>query len=161
MQVSLQNRHRATSPHMPSSHSPPRALAGSVCPWLSTSCCNMLMLRLIPWMTWTRQQVRSHRQNGQLQPKHLAGQAFKVLRPLRACTVEKEMKAPLTGVLEKDTGSNLRSKIFTKLTWEHREPQHVFGMRAVTSSNSSGFHPWIKYVLYPQLWVLPLQWKSQ
>lgn len=33
-----------------------------------------------------------------------------MLRPIRACTVEKEMEAPLTGVLEKDTGSNLRSK---------------------------------------------------
>lgn len=149
---------------MPSPYSVPTALAGSVpgsVPHAVTCWC-------WSWVTWTRQQVKSHPQNGQLQPKHLAGQAFKMLRPLRACTVEKEMEAPVTEVLEKDTGSKLRSKdlhmanlrtpcnLSMCLGWEQSPAPMSF-----YPSHSSSFHPWMKYALYPQLRVLPLQWKSQ
>lgn len=71
-------------------------------------------------------------------------------RHIRACTVEKEMEASLTEVLEKDTGSNLMSKHLHMANENTIQPQQVFGMRAVTSSSetfsfyhshSSGFHP--------------------
>lgn len=98
-------------PHMPSqAHTtvPPQLwLAQS----LTASCCNTYWCW--SWSPgWLEQGSRSNPINRMVSCSLniLRGQAFKMLRHLRACTAEKEMEAPLTGPLEKDTGSNLSSK---------------------------------------------------
>lgn len=105
---------------------------------------------------------------------NLGGQALNMPRHIRACTVEKEMEAPLTGVLEKDTGSNLMSKhlhmanlrtlssLSMCLGWEQSlAPVRPSASTIVIAQAFIQLLSWNKYVFYPQPWMRPLQWKFQ